>query len=363
MKKGLSIPNGGGGEEVTKLETTRAPSSARRKKGSELPEAFGNGRFTVHKKLGEGSFGMVFLGIDTRKDVQVAIKLEQMNSSASGQLGNESRIIDMLSRPTRPQGIVEVLHFGKEGNYAILVMDRLGYSFEDSVQVCGGTMKPGSVACAAEQGIKLLCFLHSKGLIHRDIKSENFMWGLGPKCHHLYMIDFGMSCKYFNKKHVSMSSGKDMTGTARYASINAMKGVTQSRRDDLESYAHVLIYAMRGSLPWSGLDAPSYREKLKRICETKASFPISELCADQPKEFETLLEYSRKLAFEELPQYGVLIRAFRDYREAQEPPFQDHHLEWLDPKKVNVDDLVPLVSDEPLPIAPEEALEAAAKVA
>lgn len=356
--KGLAVPGEDGGEaQVGRMETTRAPSSARRKKG-EVPESLSNGRFTLTKKLGEGSFGMVFLGVDTRTNSQVAVKLELMKSSAAGQLGNEARIIDLLSRPTCPQGIVKVHYYGKEGAYAALAMDRLGYSFEDSVQVAGGTLRPASCALAAEQGLRLLCYLHSKGLVHRDIKSENFMWGMQNKAHHLYMIDFGMSTRYYSKHHASMSSGKDMTGTARYASINAMKGCTQSRRDDLESYAHVLIYALRGSLPWSGLDAPSYKEKMKRICETKATFPISDLCKGHPKEFDFFLTYSRKLQFEEIPDYERLIAMFKDYRASQDPPVQEYDLDWIDQKKVDVAELEPLIQDAPLPLMPEKAVKA-----
>jgi len=355
--KGLDVPGHGDEAPFQNIESTRAPSSARRRKGDEIPKTFANGRFTLTRKLGEGSFGMVFLGVDSRTDTQVAIKLEPIKSSSSGQLGNESRLIELLRRPQPPQGICEVFFYGKEGPYAILAMDRLGYSFEDSIQVCGGTLQPSSVALASEQGLKLLCYLHSKGIVHRDIKSENFMWGLGAKVHHLYMIDFGMSSRYYSKKHITFSKGKDMTGTARYASIHAMEGCTQSRRDDLESYAHVMVYALRGSLPWSGLDAPSYKEKLKRICQTKAEFPIDKLCEGHPDEFKVFLQYSRLLQFEEKPRYDELISKFRQFREKSEPPVLESDLQWLD-KDLDKSTLEPLRFDEPLPLQPEDAQEA-----
>merc|ERR1740123_2372074 len=148
-------------------------------------------------------------------------------------------------------------------------MDLLGLTLEHSVQACGGKVNFQSAAIMAEQAILLLAYVHSKAIVHRDIKSENFMWGLGNRRHHLYIIDFGMSTRYYLKSHVKLQHGKQLTGTARYASVNAMKGLTQSRRDDLEALAHVIIYALRGSLPWSGLDAPTYKDKLKLICEVK----------------------------------------------------------------------------------------------
>merc|ERR1719210_2008564 len=164
-------------------------------------------------------------------------------------------------------------------------------TLEDCVQVCRGRVNPQSAAVVAEQAIVLLAYLHSKGLVHRDIKSENFMWGVDDKVHHLYIIDFGMTTRYYLKQHVNMQHGKQLTGTARYASVNAMRGITQSRRDDLEALEHVIIYMLRGALPWSGLDAPTYKEELQNF-----------------------LQYTRTLAFEAKPDYDNWVDVFRTFR-------------------------------------------------
>merc|ERR1712003_382678 len=103
-----------------------------------------------------------------------------------------------------------------------------------------------TTAMVAQQCILRLEYVHSKGVVHRDIKPENFMWGVGNKANHLYIIDFGLSIRYFQRKHVPLTGGHSMTGTARYASINAHKGSTQSRRDDLEAVGHMLFYMLRG---------------------------------------------------------------------------------------------------------------------
>lgn len=347
-----------GGAAVSKADTVRAPgvSVSRDKRSKDLPKTLAGGRFILDKKLGEGSFGMVYVGHDTQTNQKVAIKLEHKKSSAVGQLSNESRLMELLSKPNRPPGFAELFYFGKEPAYAILAMDLLGYSLEDSVQVCSGkTMKFQTAAIVAEQGISLLAYLHSKCLVHRDIKSENFMWGIGDKQHHLYIIDFGMSTRYYMKRHVSLATGKQLTGTARYASINAMKGCTQSRRDDLEALAHVLMYALRGHLPWSGLDAPTYKDKLALICKTKETFPISELCKGFPKEFEYFLQHSRGLRFEEKPNYDNLVKTFVDLRGAQSPPVEAWQLEWIG-ADVNPADLVPLITAEPCAPGPEDTM-------
>merc|ERR1719236_156181 len=100
-----------------------------------------------------------------------------------------------------------------------------------------------------------------------------------------------------SNKHAQLKQKLSLTGTARYASINAHKGVEQSRRDDLEAIGHMFLYFLRGALPWSGLDAKTQEEKYKKICQKKEETKLSDLCQDHPKAFEKFLSYARGLEF------------------------------------------------------------------
>merc|ERR1712228_169559 len=156
------------------------------------------------------------------------------------------------------------------GRFHCMVMELLGKSLEDRMAGCGNKFTVPSAALVAEQVLRRMEYLHSKCIIHRDIKPENFMFGVGDKIHHLYLIDFGLSKKYFDTgKHVQMRTKLSLTGTARYASINAHKGIEQSRRDDLEAIGHMLLYFLRGSLPWQGLPAKTKEDKYRKIKEKK----------------------------------------------------------------------------------------------
>jgi len=157
--------------------------------------------------------------------------------------------------------------------------------------------------------------VHSKSFIHRDIKPDNFLMGLGKRANQVNIIDFGLAKKYRDPKshqHIPYRENKNLTGTARYASINTHLGIEQSRRDDLESLGYVLMYFLRGSLPWQGLKAATKKQKYEKISEKKMATPTETLCKGFPTEFVVYFQYTRSLRFDDKPDYSYLRKLFRD---------------------------------------------------
>ncbi len=128
-----------------------------------------------------------------------------------------------------------------------------------------------------------------------------------------------------------------MTGTARYASINTHLGIEQSRRDDLESLGYVLIYFLRGELPWQGMKARTMKEKYEKIMEKKIASPIDVLCKGFPEEFATFINYTRDLKFDDRPDYGYLRRLLKTISDKES--FQlDNVFDWVVKKKSQEDE-------------------------
>jgi len=328
--------------QIPKREGSHKSISSQASNGSRSrpPQKIAGGRFEIEKRLGAGCFGEVYRGVNTETRQQIAVKFEDMQARTQ-QLEQEAAIMSLLRQPVQPQGFSECFYFGREGRYHCMAMELLGRSLEDCMQLCKGKFIPRSAAMVADQLIRRAEYLHSKGIIHRDIKPENFMWGVNSKIHHVYMIDFGLSKRYYDKAHIPIRTKLSLTGTARYASINAHKGVEQSRRDDLEAIGHMLLYFLRGVLPWSGLDAKTKEEKYRKIRQKKEETALSDLCAGFPEEFQIYLRITRNLDFTEKPDYKMLRRLFQDVRDRL-GPCEDHEFEWLADAKLDVASLMPL---------------------
>lgn len=271
-------------------------------------------RFRVGQKIGAGSFGEIFRGTNIQTGEPVAIKLEQAKTRHP-QLAFEARFYRILNAGGSVVGVPNVLYYGVEGEFNVMVMDLLGPSLEDLFSFCGRKLSLKTTLMLAEQMIGRIEYVHSKSVIHRDIKPDNFLMGTGKKGHHVYIVDFGLAKRYRDPRthqHIPYKEGKSLTGTARYCSISTHLGIEQSRRDDMEGIGYILMYFLRGSLPWQGLKTHTKEEKYARISERKQTTSVETLCKGFPGELAAYLNYTRSLHFEDKPDYSYVKRLFRE---------------------------------------------------
>jgi serine/threonine protein kinase len=245
-----------------------------------------SGKYKLLKKIGNGSFGTVFLGESLRTKRSVAIKVEYKSKIPSF-LKREAQIYQYLGNHT---GIIKVKNYGSTEEFDYIVLPLLGKPLSDTC------LSNETVVTIAMKIINIIEYIHLKGLIHRDLKPDNFLFDESDN-NQIYLIDFGLAKKYIDNesKHIPFKTGKSLVGSINYSSINVQQGIEASRRDDMESILYITIFLLKKDLPWENCYEGEVLQKKKDYNEATV---------------KPLLQYCRNLKFEEKPNYSLFYEFF-----------------------------------------------------
>jgi serine/threonine protein kinase len=293
-----------------------------------------DGRFKIDRKIGKGSFGDVYIGQDIVKKHLVAIKAAPNDDPQKRNiLHHEHEIYMELTKSKRSPLAPNVYWYGQNDtqSHSLIVMKYLGNSLEYLLHNnCAGKFSLKTTLMIAIQIFDLLKRLHSCNYVHRDIKPDNFLIGVGPEKSKIFVIDFGLAKRYKSVQnvHIRENADKRLTGTARYASINSHHRMELSRRDDLESLGYLIIYFLKGKLPWQGIPASTKQEKYSKIGLMKAEYPVEKLCEGLPEELTEYMKQVRNLDFKEKPDYYNLRSLFINLFNKMEYDY-DYKYDWV----------------------------------
>ncbi|KAL6896533.1 casein kinase I [Trichoderma evansii] len=271
-------------------------------------------RWRLEGEIGSGGFGQVYLATDLKTNKFVAVKLCYLNpNSSNSSLQRES----FFYRTLKDQPGIATLHdIGSNDRQCIefMVCELLGASLWDLLGHCGHRFSLKTTLMLADQLISRVEMLHSKNLVHRDLKMENIVMGFGKENGKTaYILDFGLSGYFRPCSDYIAAPQYHMAGTIETACIAWHLSRPQSPKDDLESLAYALIFLFRGYLPWSldGGDSNGSVVSSKRTLKMKLSLPIEIICKGMPSEFARHLKYVRSLKYDDTVNYGKLRDMYR----------------------------------------------------
>ncbi|ORD94490.1 KC11 [Enterospora canceri] len=281
--------------------------------------------------ISHGAFGEIYVAEDTNTGEEVAVKVEKKSITVS-QIKHEFNIYRLIRGPATPR-VFDIGRIEYKGDMVnCLSMELLGPSLEKIYNKLNREFSIKTLFLIGKTCLRQIEFLHHRHYVHRDIKPDNFV--VSTSFGKLFLIDYGLAKEFRNPVtmvHRPYKDGKNLTGTARYASLNTHIGIEQSRRDDLESLGFMLIYFSKGRLPWQGLKGENKRVKYEKIKEVKRETTLKELCTGCPSELFLYMTHVRNLKYAEYPDYFYLNSLFMNGLKKRDLE-DDDKFDWVDHK-------------------------------
>ncbi|KAH9966393.1 kinase-like domain-containing protein [Russula dissimulans] len=260
-------------------------------------------RYRVGKPLGFGAFGTFIIRPYIKTERDVALKLEVARDPSS-KLAHEYSIYQAILGLPR---ISKVYWYGREGQYHVIVLDHLGSTFKKMTQM--SMLDTNAIFMYAMQMLSILESLHNRHYVHLDVKPDNFALGLGKSSNQVFLIDFGLTQLFRNPathSHIAQTKGSSTIGTIHYSSINCHLGLTPSQHNDLESLIYVIVYLVKGSLPWQGIIVQPGQIHQDEVLRVKQMITVKALCRALPQPFVEFVEHIQCLGFWDKPDYNYL---------------------------------------------------------